>query len=178
MSIRISQGGRLFGIMAGLGGAAMIRGASLTWAILVLGLFVLAGAACFIALESRRERMTAGALVVLAAAAGFMIALLADPSSLAASHGRVWGAWGALLAAGFGIVALLRSGGKAPTPAAGRSPNVALGATPAGDVATSHKRRMSDASLLTEIVVAIVITVVVGFFVIVWSMCSDPTEWC
>ncbi|HEY2924199.1 MAG TPA: hypothetical protein VGJ98_04465 [Candidatus Eisenbacteria bacterium] len=49
--------------------------------MLVLGLFVIAAAACFIALGSRRMRMTAGALMVLAAAAGLMIALRADPPS-------------------------------------------------------------------------------------------------
>jgi hypothetical protein len=77
MSIRISKGGRLFGIVAALGGAVMIGGAALTWtkavrvtyfvpyeiselngaeriATLVLGLLVIAGAACFIALGSRR----------------------------------------------------------------------------------------------------------------------------
>jgi hypothetical protein len=32
MSIRISKGGRLFGIAAGLGGAAMIGSAELSWA--------------------------------------------------------------------------------------------------------------------------------------------------
>ena len=31
MGIRISQGGRLFGIVAGLGGVAMIGSAALTW---------------------------------------------------------------------------------------------------------------------------------------------------
>lgn len=31
MSIRISKGGRLFGIVAALGGAVMIDGAALTW---------------------------------------------------------------------------------------------------------------------------------------------------
>jgi hypothetical protein len=173
VSIRISQGGRLFGIMAALGGAATIGSAGLPWTM--LGLFVIAGAACFITLGSRRMRMTAGALVVLAAAAGVAIALLADPQST----GYAWGGWGAVVAAGFGIMALLRSGGEAPRiPAAGRSPTLPSGATPSGDVATPHKRRMSDASLLAWTVVAIVITLVVGFFVVVWSICSDPTEWC
>jgi hypothetical protein len=133
VSIRISQGGRLFGIMAALGGAATIGSAGLPWTM--LGLFVIAGAA--------------------------------------------WGGWGAVVAAGFGIMALLRSGGEAPRiPAAGRSPTLPSGATPSGDVATPHKRRMSDASLLAWTVVAIVITLVVGFFVVVWSICSDNTEWC
>ncbi len=68
MSIRISEGGRLFGTMAGLGGAVMIGSAGLYWtkavlvtpdylgyeisdlrgadrrALLVLGLFVITGA--------------------------------------------------------------------------------------------------------------------------------------
>jgi hypothetical protein len=172
MSIRISEGGRLFGIMAGLGGAVMIGSAALTW--IVLGLFVIAGAVGFIALGSRRMRMTAGALVLIAAAAGLVIALV-DPNS----SGAVWGGWGAVLAAGFGIVALLRSGGKGRgTPAAGRSPTVPSEATPSGDVAMSHKRRVSDASLLALSVVAIVIAVGVVFFLAIWGMCSDPTEWC
>jgi hypothetical protein len=108
MSIRISKGGRLFGIVAALGGAVMIGGAALTWtkairvtnflpyeiselngaeriATLVLGLLVIAGAACFIALGSRRVRITAGGIVVLAAAAGLVIAMLADPPSFAGS---------------------------------------------------------------------------------------------
>ena len=197
VSIRISEGGRLFGIMAGLGGAAMILSAGLSWtevvfgwsndvrlefnkhndadrlAILVLGLLVVAGATCFIALGSRRIRMTAGALVVLAAAAGAVIALADD------SIGAAWGGWGAILAAGYGIVALLRSGGEAPrTPAAGRSPVISSGATPSGDLATIPKRRMSDASLLAWTVVAIVIALVVGFIVVVQQICSEPTEWC
>jgi hypothetical protein len=85
MSIRLSKGGRLLGIMAGLGGAAMIGSAGRSWAkavfvssdylrydirelngadglaMLVLGLFVISGAACFIALGSRRMWMTTGA---------------------------------------------------------------------------------------------------------------------
>jgi hypothetical protein len=172
MSIRISEGGRLFGIMAGLGGVAMIVGAALTW--IVLGLLVIAGAVCFIALGSRRMRMTAGALVVIAAAAGVVIAS-ADPQST----GAAWGGWGAVIAAGSGVVALLRSGRQSPrTPAAERSPTVPSGATPSGDLATSHKRRMSDASLLALSVVVIVIAVGVIFFVVIGGMCSDPTEWC
>lgn len=126
-------------------------------AMLVLGLFVIAGADCFIALRSRRMRMTAGALVVLAAAAGLVIALLADSPSLSPFLGlpctnaprppclqsveeslcRVLGGLGAILAAGYGIVALLRSGGEAtPTHAAGRSPAVPSGANPSSDFAT------------------------------------------
>ena len=172
MSIRITQGGRLFGVMAGLGGAAMIGSAAVIW--IVLGLFVIAGAACFIALGSRRTRMTAGALLVIAGAAGLVIAL-ADPQST----GAVWGGWGAVLAAGSGIVALLRSSGEAHRiPAAGSSPIVTSGDTPSEDFATPYKRRMSDASLLALTVVAIVIAVGVIFFVVIWGMCRDPTEWC
>ena len=151
-------------------------------AMLILGLLVIAGAACFIALGSRRMRMTAGALVVLAAAAGAMVKLLADPPSVAGSNGssaRLLGDFGAVLAAGFGIVALLRSGGEPPrSPAAGRSPTLTLDATPAGDVATPQRRRMSDAALLSLIVVAIVIVLVVGFFVVVHQICSEPGGWC
>jgi len=164
MSIRISKGGRLFGIVAVLGGAVMIGGAALTWtkavrvtyflpyeiselngaeriATLVLGLLVIARAACFITLGSRRVRITAGGIVVLAAAAGLGIAMLADPPSFAGSpverpcqldlrlpciqtlggDGRVLAGWGAILAAGYGIVALLRSGRGGPPDARGRA---------------------------------------------------------
>ena len=87
--------------------------------------------------------------------------------------------WGAVLAAGSGIVALLRSGGQAyATPAAGRSPAVPSASSPPNDFETPPKRRMSDASSLALTLVAIVIAVVVGFFVVIWSICSDPTEWC
>jgi len=221
MSIRISKGGRLFGIVAALGGAVMIGGAALTWtkavrityflpyeiselngaeriATLVLGLSVIAGAACFIALGSRRVRITAGGVVVLAAAAGLVIAMLADPPPLAGSplerpcqpdlrlpctqtlggDGRVLAGWGAVLAACYGIVALLRSGGAHPTRAAGRSPAVPSASSAPNDFETPPKRRMSDASVLALTLVAIVIGVVVGFFVVIWSICSDPTEWC
>ena len=207
MSTRISEGGRLFGIMAGLGGAAMIGGASLSWreaiyatpdnlryeitelraperrAILVLGLFVIAGAACFIALRSRRIRMTAGALVVLVAAAGLIIALRDDPRSTAELFdlpctdpgrlcltgvgrgvGDVVAGLGAALAAGFGIVALLRSGGG--TTAAERSSTIRSEATPPRDFATPNGRRMSDASLLGLTLTVLVIALVVAFFVI------------
>jgi Na+/H+ antiporter NhaB len=37
---------------------------------------------------------------------------------------------------------------------------------------------MSDAALLAWTVVAIVIALIVGFFVVVWSICSQPGEWC
>lgn len=218
MSIRISDGGRLFEIMAGLGGATMLGSAGLPWAeavfvssgqgsynvnglnggdrlaLLVLGLFVIAGAACFIALGSRRMRMMAGALVVLAAAAGLVIALLAEPPSLAGlgspcpdapclqvseGSGRVLAGFGASLAAGCGIVALLRSGGQADrTTAAGRSPAVPSVANPPDDFATPRTRRMSDASLLALTMVAIAIAVVVGFVVVVQQVCSEAGEWC
>ena len=52
-------------------------------AVLVLGLLVMAGAACFTALGSKRLRIGAGALVVLAAAAGLLSAFPADPPSFA-----------------------------------------------------------------------------------------------
>jgi hypothetical protein len=39
------------------------------------------------------------------------------------------------------------------------------------DFRTPHKRRMSDGPLLAWTVVAIVVALVVGFFVIVWSIC-------
>jgi hypothetical protein len=224
MSIRISEGGRLFGIMAALGGAVMIGSAAVTWtktvrithfepfdeiselngteriAMLALGLFVIAGAACFIGLESTRARTTAGGVVVLAAAAGLIIGLVIDPPSFAGSSvgvpcqpvvrsfpciatiqgdGRVLGSWGAVLAACFGIVALLRSGRQAARrPAAVRSPAVQSGPTPAGDVGTPPKPRMSDASLLALIVVAIVIALVVGLAVFVQVICSESGSWC
>jgi hypothetical protein len=223
MSIRISEGGRLFGIVAGLGGAVMIGAAALTWtkvvrvthftpfdeiselnradriAMLVLGLLVIASAACFIALRSRRARMTAGGREDHHAA-GLIIGLVIDPSSFAGSpvglpcqpdlsslpciatiqgDGRVLGGWGAVLAACFGIVGLLRSGGEAHrAPAAGRSPTVPSGATPSGDSARPHKRRMSDAALLALILIALVIAFVVGLLVFVQIVCSQPGEWC
>jgi hypothetical protein len=52
-------------------------------AVLVLGIFVMAGTACFTALGSKRLRIGPGTLVVLAAAAGLVIAFPADPSSFA-----------------------------------------------------------------------------------------------
>jgi hypothetical protein len=76
-------------------------------------------------------------------------------------------------------VALIRSGGEAhPTRATGRSPAVPSGANPPNDFATPCKRRISDASLLALTVGTIVTAVVVGFFVAISSICSDPTEWC
>jgi hypothetical protein len=210
MSVPISKGGRLFGIMAGLGGAAMIGSAGLPWrnavlitsdymgydisvpggahgrAVLVLGLLVIAGAACFTAFGSRRVRTTAIGLVVLAGATGLVIVLLADPRSLArrpgelpctnpgfppciqgvTNDGGLWLAgWGAVLAAVYGIVALLRSGGESlPTPEAGHSPASPSGAAASEDFATPHERRMSDASVLAWTLVALVIALAVYFF--------------
>ena len=239
MSIRVSKGGRLFGIAAGLGGGAMIGSAG-SWAkavfvssdnlrydvrelngadrvaMLVLRLFVIAGAACFIALGSRRMRMTAGALMVLAAAAGLVIALLADsPSfsdfelpctnavrptclqSISGGSGRLVAGLGAVLAAGYGIVALLRSGGEAsPIPATERPAGADSGTGRAGpptapqkppmsdadlpgwtvvDFGTSHERRMTDASLLGLTVLVLVIALVVGFFVVINVVLSNDT---
>ena len=88
------------------------------------------------------------------------------------------GGWGAVLAACFGIVALLRPGGEAHrTPAAGRSPTIPS-ATPSEDFATPPKRRMSDAALLVLILIALVIALVVGLVVFVQIVCSQPGEWC
>lgn len=210
----MSKGGRLFGIMAGLGGAAMSGSARLSWAyvshgypsyvielrdadrraMLVLGLLVITGAACLITLGSRRMRMTAGALVLLASGAGLVIAfttpLLTGSEvrctyfhpclqSVREEHGPVLAGLGAVVAACFGIVALLRSGGEAlATHAAGRSPAVTSGAGPSGDLATLPERRMSDLSLLVWIVVAVVIALVAAFVVALSIICSDPAEWC
>ena len=246
----MSEGGRIFGILAGLGGAAMVGGAGLPWAVvdvrggipvheysvpwgiasadgravLVLGLFVMAGAACFTALGSKRLRIGAGALVVLAAAAGLMIAFPADPSSFAgrsfptevpchdsffpgpcpldvdAGSGLTLARFGAILAAGAGIVALLRSGGEAlPSPRAGYGIPSGAGRSEAPttlepptsdaemtggtvvDAGTPHERRMSDASLLGGIVLALVsavFLVALALVVIASIICSQPSEWC
>jgi hypothetical protein len=143
-------------------------------------------------------RMTAGALVVLAAAAAWssrcaqihlrspvrLSSFRAPVPVLPASKALVKAVVACWVAGGdlgrwLWIVAVLRSGGEAiPTHAAGRSPAVPSGANPSSDFATPPKRRMSDASLLAWTVVAIVIALVVGFFVAVWSICSDPTEGC
>jgi hypothetical protein len=251
MSIRMSEGGRVFGILAGLGGAAMVGGAGLPWAlvdvrggipvreysvpwgiasadgraVLVLGLFVMAGAACFTALGSKRLRIGAGALVMLAAAAGLLIAFPADPSSFAgrsfpsevpchdsffpgpcpldvdAGSGLTLARVGAILAAGAGIVALLRSDGEAsPTPPAGyclppgagrtegpttpRQPQTSdaeLTGRTMVDFRTRHKRRMSDASLLGWILVALTMALfflAIALTVIASIICSQPSEWC
>lgn len=246
----MSEGGRIFGILAGLGGAAMAGGAGLPWAlvdvrggipvheysvpwglasadgraVLVLGLFVMAGAACFTALGSKRLRIGAGALVVLAAAAGLLIAFPADPSSFAgrffpaevpcrdsffpgpcpldvdAGSGLTLARFGAILAAGAGIVALLRSGGEAlPSPPAGYGIPSGAGRSEAPttlepptsdaemtggtvvDAGTPHERRMSDASLLGGIVlglVSAVFLVALALVVIASIICSQPSEWC
>jgi hypothetical protein len=196
MSIQISEGGRLFGILAGLGGAAMVGGAGLPWAlvdvkggipvheygvprgigsadgraVLVLGIFVMAGTACFTALGSKRLRIGTGALVVLAAASGLVIAFRANPVSFAgpslpaevpcndsffhgpcpigvsAGGGLTLARLGAILAGGAGIVALLRSGGEAlPTPAAGYG--VPSGTGQAAPPTTPHEPPTSSADL-------------------------------
>ena len=219
MSIRLSQGGRIFGIIAGLGGAAMIGSAFITWtkavfvmhdlsreiseqrgaerlAILVLGLLVVVGAAGFITVGSRRLRTAAGALVVLWAIVGLAIALLSVPPSpselpctnpgpictepvVESGDGPALATWGAVVAAGFGILALLRSGGEAsPIPEHERTvagPSTADRTEPGP---TRHRPRMSDAALLAWIVVATVIAVIVGFFIVAAIICSDPSEWC
>lgn len=192
--------------------------------VLVLGLLVMAGAACFTALGSKRLRIGAGALVVLAAAAGLLIAFPADPSSFAgrsfpaevpchdsflpgpcpldvdAGSGLTLARFGAILAAGAGIVALLRSGEQAllSPPAgygvpsgAGRSESPTTlepptsGAELTGqtvvDFGTRHKRRMSDASLLGRILVALIMALfflAIALTVIASIICSQPGEWC
>ena len=167
-------------------------------AMLVLGPLVIVGAACFIALGSKRLRMTAGGLVVIAASAGLVIALGGDSPSLAGlglpctnaprptcltdingGNGRALAGWGAGLAAGFGILALLRSGGEASaTPTTERPGGDHSAAGRTGPATKPRRAPMSDASLLGWTVLAIVIALVVGFSLVVWSICSDPTEWC
>lgn len=251
MSIQISEGGRIFGILAGLGSAAMVGGAGLPWAlvdvrfgipvheysvpwgiasadgraVLVLGFLVMAGTACFTALGSKRLRIGAGALVVLAAAAGLVIALRANPVSFAgrsfpaevpctdsfftgpcpidvdAGSGLTLARVEAILAVGAGIVALLRSGGEAlPTPPAGHGVPSGAGRTEGAttalepptsgaeltgrtvlDFGTPQKRRMSDASLLGWILVALIMAVfllAIALTVIASIICSQPNEWC
>jgi hypothetical protein len=202
MSIRISEGGRLFGILAGLGGAAMIGSAALPWALvhvrfgipvheygvprgiasadgramLVLGLFVMVGTVCFTALRSKWVRIGAGAMVVLAAAAGLVIAFGANPVSFAgrslpaevpcrdsvfpgpcsvdvtAGDGLMLARLGAILAVGAGIVALLRSGVEAlPTPAAGHGARTDAGRT--GPPKTPREPPTSGADLAGRTVV-------------------------
>lgn len=193
--------------------------------VLVLGLLVMAGAACFTVLGSKRMRIGAGALVVLAAAAGLLIAFPADPSSFAgrsfpaevpchdsflpgpcpldldAGGGLTLARFGAILAAGAGVVALLRSGGEAlPSPPAGYGVPSGAGRTegPTTPIApptsgaevtgstvvafgTPHKRRMSDASLLGWILVALVMAfflLAIVLTVIASIICSQPSEWC
>ena len=136
----------------------------------MLGIFVMAGAACFTALGSKRLRIGADALVVLAAAAGLVIAFRADPSSFVgrslpsevpchdsffpgpcpidvnAGGGLSLARLGAILAEGAGIVALLRSGAEAlPTPAAGHG--VPSGASRPGPPTTPQKPPTSGADL-------------------------------
>jgi hypothetical protein len=170
MSIRISEGGRLFGILAGLGGAAMVGGAGLPSAlvevgfgipvreysvprgiasadgraVLVLGLLVMAGASLLhsTGIETAEDRGRCPGRA--RPAAGLLIAFPADPPSFAgrsfpaevpchdsflpgpcpldvdAGSGLTLARFGAILAAGAGIVALLRSGEHAlPSPPVG-----------------------------------------------------------
>ena len=189
MSIQISENGRLFGILAGLGGAAMIGSAALPWkqavlitaayegydvslpggargrAMLMLGLAVIAGAATFIGADSIRLRMRAGVVVVLAGAAGLIVAFSADPRSLATrpaefpctnpgfppciqdvlnGAGLMLAGWGSVLAVSYGIVAVLRRGEIPPS--------------------TAAEPRMSDAAVFVWTVVLLVIALSVYFF--------------
>jgi hypothetical protein len=205
MSIRMSEGGRLFGIMACVGGAAMIGSAGLVWkegffakpngngyfiilragaygrVMLLLGFIVIAAAATFIGVESRRIRMTAGVVVVLSGTAGLILLVLsAEPRSLAswvparctrsnpedapcidhlANGSGAWLAgWGSIVAAGYGILALVRSRGGTPrTPVAERPVAIPSDATPTGDVATSHESPTSDTHVFGWTVVVLVI---------------------
>ena len=198
MSIRISERGRLFAIMAGVGGAAMIGSASLPWkqavlitpaydgydislpggarglAVLVLGLAVIAGAATFIGVESRRVRKRAGIVVAFAGAASLIVAFSADPRSLATrpaefpctnpgfppciqdvlnGAGLMLAGWGSFLALGYGIVALLRRGEVPPSSAA--------------------EPRMSDAAVFVWTVVLLVIALAVYFLL---RVCLDRSD--
>jgi hypothetical protein len=189
MSIQISENGRLFGILAGLGGAAMIGSAVLPWkqavlitaayegydislpggargrAMLVLGLAVIVGVATFIGADALRLRMRAGVVVVLAGAAGLIVAFSADPRSLATrpaefpctnpgfppciqgvlnGAGLMLAGWGSVLAVSYGIAAVLRRG-----------------EIPSGSAA---EPRMSDAAVFVWTVVLLVIALAVYFF--------------
>jgi hypothetical protein len=136
--------GGFFAKPNGNGYGIILRAGAYGRAMLLMGLIVIAGAATFIGVESRRFRMTAGVVVVLAGTAGLILLVLsADPRSLAswvparctrsnpedapcidhlANGSGAWLAgWGSIVAAGYGILALVRSRGGTPrTPVAER----------------------------------------------------------
>jgi hypothetical protein len=194
VTTRVAQGGRLFGIVAWLGGVAMIGSADRGWpnalvvtsglrgqinelisvdaqTMLVLGFVVVVGEAGFIALRPRRLRIAAGLLAVLAAAAA-LVGLVADPRPDPELTQVV-------LAAGYGILGLLRSGSEAtPVPVTDYPADIATEEGTASPPMKRRRPRMSDAQLLVWTVVAIVIAVIVGFFVSIAIICSSPSEWC
>jgi hypothetical protein len=201
----MSEGGRLFGIMACVGGAAMIGSAGLVWkegffakpngngyfiilragaygrVMLLLGFVVVAAAATFIGVESRRIRIVAGVVVVLAGTAGLILLVpSADPRSLAswvparctrsnpedapcidnlANGSGAWLAgWGSVVAAGYGILALVRSRGGSPrTPVAERPVAISSHAPPTGDVASTNESPKSDTQMFGWTVLLLVI---------------------
>jgi hypothetical protein len=205
MSIRMSEGGRLFGIMACVGGVAMIGSAGLVWkegffakpngngyfiilragaygrVMQLLGFVVIAAAATFIEVESRRIRIAAGVVVVLAGTAGLILLVpSADPRSLAswvparctrsnpedapcidnlANGSGAWLAgWGSVVAAGYGILALVRSRGGSPrTPVAERPVAISSDAPPPGDVASTNESPKSDTQMFGWTVLVLVI---------------------
>jgi hypothetical protein len=201
----MSEGGRLFGIIACVGGAAMIGSAGLVWkegffakpngngygiilragaygrVMLLLGFVVIAGAATFIGVESRPIRIAAGVVVVLAGTAGLILLVpSADPRSLAswvparctrsnpedapcidnlANGSGAWLAgWGSVVAAGYGILALVRSRGGTPrTPVAERPAAISSHAIPPGDVASTNESPKSDTQMFGWTVLLLVI---------------------
>jgi hypothetical protein len=204
VTTRVAQGGRLFGIVAWLGGVAMIGSADRGWpnalvvtsglrgrinelisvgaqTMLVLGFVVVVGEAGFIALGPRRLRIAAGLLAVLAAAAA-LVGLVADPRpdpELTQVGGPPLALLGVVLAAGYGILGLLRSGSEAtPVPVTDYPADIATEEGTASPPMKRRRPRMSDAQLLVWTVVAIVIAVIVGFFVSIAIICSSPSEWC
>jgi hypothetical protein len=184
VTTRVAQGGRLFGIVAWLGGVAMIGSADRGWpnalvvtsglrgrinelisvgaqTTLVLGFVVVVGEAGFIALGPRRLRIAAGLLAVLAAAAT-LVGLVADSRPDPEL-----------------TLGLLRSGSEAtPVPVTDYPADIATEEGTASPPMKRRRPRMSDAQLLVWTVVAIVIAVIVGFFVSIAIICSSPSEWC
>jgi hypothetical protein len=105
----ILEGGRIFALCAGLGGAAMCLGAILPWAavtvswgvpsggfhvplgiasadgaaLLVLGISVIVGAVTFAIVRSMPWRIAAGVVVLVAGTSGLVITSVADPLSFA-----------------------------------------------------------------------------------------------
>jgi amino acid transporter len=138
-------------------------------------------------------------LIVIAGAAGLIVVILsADPRSLGSwavparctrsdpadapcidhltnGSGAWLAVWGAVLAVGSGIVALLRSRGEAPTPSAAPAPAVPSNATLSTDLATPQETRMSDAALFGRTMVALLIVLAVFVFVLFMEFVSQDT---